>query len=261
MRGARVRGGLAGAILLAAAGCLDITPNQPSQFPCPDGTCPAGSFCGSDGFCQATSTSTSSGSSSSGSSIGASSSGSTSSGSTLTNTGSSSSSSGTTGGSSSGGSSSGAPPADFGGEWDTNFAHVSLAQDGGVVTGQYHDWGYTYLDPTMAGTISGTVQGSFLTGSVQQNGADGGVLLSWSLSTTGLDGVYGPSASRWCGVPAGQGTPLPIGCGWSDSFGGIPSSLKLQQIADEVTGTYFPLDTELDDGYSGTIAGVVSRGK
>ena len=53
----------------------------------------------------------------------------------------------------------------------------------------------------------------------------------------------------WCGVPAGQRTPLPIGCGWSDLFTtGSPPALAMTQIADEVTGI----------AYYGPIAGVVS---
>jgi hypothetical protein len=137
-----------------------------------------------------------------------------------------------------------------------NFAHVSLSQNGGVVTGQYHDWGYTYLDATNAGTISGSAAGNIFTGTFQDNAADAGVSLSWTLSPGQLQGSYGPSAYPWCGVPAGQGTPLPAGCGWSDAFIGKSSYPTLQQVADEVTGSY--VDPGAPTTTLGTMAGVVS---
>ena len=229
------------AATVAVVGCLD------TSIP----VCGAGSICVASttmgGTSSSGSGSTSSGSSSGTTSLAASSSGSTGS------TSASSSSSGNTG-SSSGGSSSGATPAGFAGEWDTNFAHVSLAQDGGVVWGQFHDWGYTYLDPTMAGTIAGTVQGNVFNGTYQDH-ADGGGPLTWTLLAGQLAGTYGPSANPWCGVTAGQNIPLPTGCGWSDLFPSTPSNLVLQQVADEVTGTYQATGSS---SILGSVAGVVS---
>jgi hypothetical protein len=149
-----------------------------------------------------------------------------------------------------------------------SFAHVSLTQDGGVVTGRYHDWGYTYADLENAGTISGTVYENDFTGTFQDNSpGDPAVPLAWTLSTGQLIGMYqeaGQPPYPWCGVTAGQGTPLPTGCGWSDHFespynpsnGGGP--VTLQQVADEVTGDWFQNSNGLPGKVAGSFFGVVS---
>ncbi len=258
-----------------AVGCLDTSSiPPPAVFRCPDGACPPGYTCSPAAVC-VTATSTGGGSGSEGSSTGTTSTGGSSSGpgsssgsTGATTTSAASASGGSSGGSSSGGSSSGTALGNFAGEWDTSFAHVSLTQDGGVVTGRYHDWGYTYLDPTNAGTISGSVQGNEFSGVFQDNHPpDPAVPLSWTLSPGQLSGTYqiGNSTYPWCGVAAGQGTPLPTGCGWSDYFygqynlvgGGGP--VLMQQVADEVTGTWYANVTGKPvPVLTGTLFGVVS---
>jgi hypothetical protein len=135
-----------------------------------------------------------------------------------------------------------------------NFSHVSLTQSGMQVSGTYHNWGVTYGNPGGAGTIAGTVILQTLTGTFQDNAGDVTGTLSWPLDSNGNITLgtftYGTATSfPWCGVPAGHGTPLPVGCGWSDLYN--PSGfgpLILTQVADEVTGSE----------HSGPMAGVVS---
>ncbi len=247
--------GLAAALVELPA-CLDTTPASPvGSFPCPDGVCPTGQLCGTDGTCHAASTSGgSSGAGGSGSTVGG---GTTSGGSSGPGTSSGSSMGAGTGGSSSGGSgssSSGMPPADFGGEWDMNFSHVSLVQTGSQVSGRYRDWGVTYGNPEQAGTISGTATLQTLTGTFQDNAGDISGTISWPLNAVGQIqfGTFtlgGKTSYPWCGVPAGHGTPLPVGCGWSDEFtANILGPFFFTQVADEATGTFL----------YGAVAGVVS---
>lgn len=175
-----------------------------------------------------------------------SSSGSTSGGSTLTSSagGSTGSSGSTSSGSSATSTSGGCSAASLGGSWDLAFARLTLSQDGGTLVGSYHDWGYTDLDPQYAGTVSGTVCGSTLTGTLQAHADPTPAALDLTLGSDGnLDGTLtydGGSAQPICGVPTGQGLALPSGCGWSDSFrvaiGGQPYDMQLTQTADEVTG-------------------------
>jgi hypothetical protein len=99
------------------------------------------------------------------------------------------------------------------------------------------------------------------------NPADPAVPLTWTLSPGQLNGTYqynGQPPYPWCGVAAGQGTPLPLGCGWSENFksaynpttGGGP--VTLQQTADEVTGVWY-VDTNGAPGrVEGNLYGVVS---
>jgi hypothetical protein len=257
----------------ALAACLvTSTIPPPTTFPCPDGNCPSGFTCNPKGLCVPVTTSSgssSSGSSTSGgSSSGGSSTGGTSSSSNGTSSSSSSGASSSTSTGTSSSSSGGQPPANFAGEWDMSFSHVSLTQDGGVVSGSYRYWGYTFKDPTNAGTISGRVQGNTFTGTFQDNHPpDPAVPLTWSLSQGQLTGTYqiAQSSYPWCGVLAGQGTPLPQGCGWSDYFygsfnpvgGGGP--VLLEQVADEVTGIWYVSMTGKPILLpTGTLFGVVS---
>jgi hypothetical protein len=133
-----------------------------------------------------------------------------------------------------------------------NFSHVSLTQNGTVVTGKYHDWGVTYGSPEQAGTLSGKVSGQSLTAGFQNNAGDLTGTVTWLLSNGQLQGTYnygGATSYPWCGVAAGKGTPLPTGCGWSDAFTtASPPPLVLTQVADEVTGI----------AVYGPVAGVVS---
>ena len=154
-----------------------------------------------------------------------------------------------------------------------SFSHVSLTQDGGVVSGRYRDWGYTYLDPSQAGTIAGTVQGNVFQGMFEDNALDAAAPVTWTLSSGQLSGTYqysGKPPYPWCGVAAGQGIPLPVGCGWS---GGFPNSaqagtlITLQQVADEVTGSYYSgkisggivSDFRLNGEFSNSHSGYVGR--
>jgi hypothetical protein len=129
---------------------------------------------------------------------------------------------------------------------------VSLSQTGTVVSGRYHDWGVTYANPEQAGTLTGTVSGSAFTGTFQDNAKDVTGGISWTLVNGQIQGTYdygGASQYPWCGVAAGQGTPLPKGCGWSDFFTVQPlAPVFLTQVADEVTGS----------DYYGAMAGIVS---
>jgi hypothetical protein len=121
-----------------------------------------------------------------------------------------------------------------------------------VVTGSYHDWGYTQLDPAFAGSIDGTVCGALFSGTFTPNDAGGPSSLTWHQLGGALQGGYvtadgGPGA--WCGVPVSQPQqPLPIGCGWSDQFN-VPTDgpITLTQTADEVTGTT-PINSFQIDG-------------
>jgi hypothetical protein len=141
-----------------------------------------------------------------------------------------------------------------------SFSHVSLTQNGNLVTGKYHDWGVTYSNPELAGTISGVVSGSFLDGGYQDNAGDTSGAIYWPLDANGniSGGTYtlgGVASYPWCGVPAGNGTPLPDGCGWSQSQSPFNATLYpplyLSQVADEVTGS-------CNVGAPVALAGVVS---
>jgi hypothetical protein len=246
---------LGGACVWTLAGCPTSPSNPSYQYACPDQQCPLGETCGSDQLCHAatagaTGGTTGTGGSSSGGS------GSTGNASTGASTGGhGTSGSGTSGGgASSGGSSSGGTsPANFAGEWDTNFADVVLTQSGTAVSGTYAMWGYTPLDPLEAGQISGTVSGDTFSGTLTDNHADAPEPVTWTLSQQHLTGFWN-TTNPWCGVPHGSGA-LPTGCGWSDTFNIMyaqaTSTMVLQQTQDEVSGTY-------GGSSSNTLTGVVS---
>ncbi len=257
-------------LAFGVAGCSLTTPQSGSYRCDASGNCLDGFVCNAQNLCVTAAAANSSGSSTTtgaGTSGGSTTGGGTSGGASGTvtssgnNTSTGSSSSVGSGGSSGGSSSSGAVLGSFAGEWDMNFAHVSLIQAGSAVTGKYRDWGYSYLDPVNAGTIAGTVQGNAFSGTFQDNAADPSATVMWTLSAGQLAGAFGDGGTAtypWCGVAAGQGTPLPVGCGWSDAFitglssQGNATAVTLQQIADEVSGIYS------SSGEQGTLTGVVS---
>ncbi len=117
-----------------------------------------------------------------------------------------------------------------------------------MVTGSYHDWGYTSLDPTYAGSISGTVCGSALSGAFWSTVDGGASTLSWSLLGGELRGTFvtpGGTERVWCGVPTG--ISLPKGCGWSDDFNALfDGDITLTQTADEVIGVSNPTQNPFD---------------
>ncbi|HUB08373.1 MAG TPA: hypothetical protein VMB50_15305 [Myxococcales bacterium] len=241
------------------AGCPTLATDPDYQFTCPDQQCPSGQSCGSDGFCHAA-TGTATGSASAGTTGASSGStgGSTGASAASTSGGSGSTGHGTTtsgtssGGSSGGSSTGGGPPANFAGDWDTNNAFVSITQADAGVTGVFNGWGYTTTDPSHAGTLSGTVSGNTLTGSRVLN--DGSSTpLSLTLSGQALSGSWSQT-NMWCGVPHGSG-PLPVGCGWSDTFNimyaAANGTMTLTQVGDQVTGSY-------GGSSSNTLLGLVS---
>ncbi|MCB0189212.1 MAG: SH3 domain-containing protein, partial [Caldilineaceae bacterium] len=129
-----------------------------------------------------------------------------------------------------------APPgtSDFSGEWQTNFAYLSLNQQGNQVVGSYTR--YSRTQPT---TLSGSVNNGVLTG-VNETGTSFRLVLSadgqnFTGTWTGRDGRQYP----WCGT---RGNALPPGCGFSGYWqtnhrtGGW---VELTQSGDWITGRYF----------------------
>lgn len=142
---------------------------------------------------------------------------------------------------------------DFSGAWYTNFAEVTLQQNGNNVTGSYARYGYNEQRP-----LQGEVNGQTLTGFFGDNSAD---RFSFTLSNNGntFDGAWlyrvDGRERPWCGIRVGLGA-LPDGCGFSGDWLTIsdytPASqptARLQQIGPNVSGTFF------NGSGSGTIIG------
>ncbi|MCE7987816.1 MAG: SH3 domain-containing protein [Caldilinea sp. CFX5] len=131
----------------------------------------------------------------------------------------------------------------FTGNWYTNFADMTLQQNGDTVSGSYQRYGRNE-----ALALNGTVSGRTLTGYFGDNPAD---QVTFTLSEDGnyLDGAWLYRADgqwrQWCGVRVGLGA-LPDGCGFSGDWFTIsdytpasPPTARLQQIGPRVTGTFF----------------------
>ncbi len=91
------------------------------------------------------------------------------------------------------------PPANFAGQWTTDYGTLTITQTGANVTGVY---------PSSSGTLTGTVNGNVLTGTWNQPGTSG--TLSFTLSADGnrFTGSWnrttgsGPSSGTWNGTRA-----------------------------------------------------------
>jgi len=145
----------------------------------------------------------------------------------------------------------------FAGDWYTNFAEVTLQQNGDDVSGSYQRYGQNE-----ALALNGTVRGRTLTGYFGNNPAD---QVTFTLSRDGnsLDGAWlyrtDGQWRQWCGVRIGLGA-LPNGCGFSGDWFTIsdytPDSqptANLQQIGLRVTGTFF------NGSGTGTIEGTLGQ--
>lgn len=132
------------------------------------------------------------------------------------------------------GSASPAPATGFTGTWQTNFATMTLTQNGTRVTGSY-----TRYSRTVPTTLTGTVSNGILRGTNERGtaftfrlNADG---TSFSGEWIGNDGQSYP----WCGVHSG---PLPAGCGFSGTWNTNHRTggwVELAQIGDTVNGRYY----------------------
>ncbi len=134
-----------------------------------------------------------------------------------------------------------APAANFDGEWETNFARVTINQTDAVITGEYTRYGQTGVI-----LFEGTVVGATLTGKTKVSGAK----VSFTLAEDGktFTGSWaGNEQGDWCGARLSQ--PLPAGCGFSGEWQSVmtfpdaaqPPALvlvTLQQIGDQVNGSY-----------------------
>ncbi|MEZ4735338.1 MAG: SH3 domain-containing protein [Caldilineaceae bacterium] len=131
----------------------------------------------------------------------------------------------------------------FTGVWYTNFAEVTLQQNGNTVSGSYQRYGRNE-----AIALNGSVSGRTLNGSFGNNPADQ-VTFTLSRDANYLDGAWLYRADgqwrQWCGVRVELGV-LPDGCGFSGDWFTIsdytpdsPPTARLQQIGDQVTGTFF----------------------
>lgn len=135
------------------------------------------------------------------------------------------------------------PTVDFGGAWYTNFAEVTLQQNGLDVSGTYQRYGY---NENLA--LTGEVTGRTLDGYFGDNPAD---RFTFTLSADGNTFTGGwlyraDGALRdWCGIRIGLG-PLPAGCGFSgdwitrsDYTPADQPTARLQQVGPNVSGSFF----------------------
>ncbi len=253
--------------LCCLVGCSLTAPLSGSYSCDANGNCLDGFVCNAQKLCVSPASGSSSGSGTSGSSTSRAGSTSSSSSAVSTASGATSGSSGSkstgtsSGGTSSGGSSgsssgcatctfAGPPPSGsssgaftgFAGEWDTDWAHVSLQQSGANVTGTFVAWGWGgYSGYT--GWIQGMVQGSVFDGGFNDwqdspNGAGSGTpeAVTWDLASGGAS-FWGSDRTSyaWCG--SRTGLPLLPGCGWSGTFDTSNwGTATLTQEGDEVRG-------------------------
>ena len=142
---------------------------------------------------------------------------------------------------------------DFSGAWYTNFAEVTLQQNGTDVSGTYQRYGY---NENLA--LTAEVTGRTLEGYFGDNPAD---RVTFTLSADGntFTGgwLYQPDGTLhdWCGIRLGLG-PLPDGCGFSgdwltrsDYTPADQPTARLQQVGPNVSGSFFNGTT------SGTLLG------
>ncbi len=149
-------------------------------------------------------------------------------------------------------------PADFSGAWYTNFAEVTLQQQGNQVAGYYARYG---RNEELA--IRGEVTGQDLRGYFGDNPADA---VRFTLRDDGrtftgswLNRADGRERD-WCGIRVGLGA-LPDGCGFSGDWFTIsdytparPPTARLQQVGANVSGTFF------NGSGNGTIVGNLGEG-
>ncbi|MEZ4675350.1 MAG: hypothetical protein R2932_14030 [Caldilineaceae bacterium] len=147
---------------------------------------------------------------------------------------------------------------DFTGAWYTNFAEVTLQQNGSTVTGGYSRYGY---NESLA--LTGEVSDNVLSGYFGDNPAD---RFSFALSADGNtftgSWLYRADGRErdWCGIRVGLGA-LPDGCGFSGDWLTVsdyaPASqptARLQQVGPNVSGTFFNGST------SGTLSATWGNG-
>ncbi|MGH2395648.1 MAG: hypothetical protein ACRDFW_01390 [bacterium] len=139
----------------------------------------------------------------------------------------------------------------FAGEWESNFAALSLAQTGSAVTGTYTRYG------GRTGRIEGTVTGNTLTGTWAIGGGRGPVSLTLDEDGRTFSGNYN-GTFQWCG--GRPGVRLRDGCGfggrWNLQFqDGAIGEASLEQIGRNVSGSY----RNITAGYGGTVAGTVTE--
>jgi hypothetical protein len=133
----------------------------------------------------------------------------------------------------------------FAGEWQTNFAYMTLAEVGNQITGSYIR--YSRSQPTK---LTGVVANRILTGS---NEATTNFNLTLSNDGQSFHGTWTSNndgrAYPWCGVRKGA---LLAGCGFSGrwlSNQSADSWVELEQIGDQVNGRYF------NGAYNGRLTG------
>ncbi|MCB0094444.1 MAG: LysM peptidoglycan-binding domain-containing protein [Caldilineaceae bacterium] len=127
------------------------------------------------------------------------------------------------------------PPANsFSGNWQSNFAELTINQNGSQVSGnyvRYGDTGVTFFSGTVSGlTLSATNnRGTAFTLRMTANGEQ-------------FEGYWRSANGRnypWCGVRSGK---LPDGCGFSGVWRtnhGAKGQVKLEQEGATIRGTYF----------------------
>lgn len=152
----------------------------------------------------------------------------------------------------------GNPTLAFTGAWYTNFAEVTLQQNGADVNGTYQRYGYQE-----ALTLIGEVTGDTVTGYFGSNPADRFTfVLSADGNTFTGSWLYRADGRErdWCGIRVGLG-PLPDGCGFSGDWFTIsdytpasPPTARLTQTGPNVSGTFF------NGSSNGTLLGNLGEG-
>lgn len=129
-----------------------------------------------------------------------------------------------------------APPAasgPFSGSWNTNFAQMSMQQNGAEVTGSYTKYG-----AAQAIGFTGTVSGNTLNARTNERGTNFQLLLSVDESRFDGQWVGNGRSYPWCGVRRG---PLPAGCGFSGRWltHGGKGWVELSQTGSSLSGSYY----------------------
>lgn len=138
------------------------------------------------------------------------------------------------------------PAINFEGEWATNFAQLTITQEGSVYTGIYRQYGDSTTKEFVGEVTDRTLKAALSSGTT--------VELTMNEEDNSFQGWWrsadGSSGGDWCGVRSGQ--PLPNGCGFSGVWQTNQTDnswLQLEQLGTAVTGSYFNGETE------GTIQG------
>ena len=124
-------------------------------------------------------------------------------------------------------------PGDFSGKWSTNFASMTLEQDGTTVKGSY----FLYLGGAQRQTINGTVEGNNLYGFFDGNNQ---LVFTLDDDEESFNGYWldaGGKAREWCGQR--DDDELKGGCGYSGNWKtkGLPVAMNLDGDTFWVTHT------------------------